>query len=52
MPEENEVDEGNEANVGIITQGKNMLTNVKTPVFWLAMGFVLCKFLDRKRGKS
>ena len=34
---------------------KDMATNffdsLKGPVFWVAVGFVTCKFLDRKKGK-
>lgn len=26
-----------------------MFNNCKTPVFWFAAGYVLCKYMDRKR---
>lgn len=26
----------------------DMFSNVKTPVFWFAAGYILCKFMDRK----
>lgn len=26
-----------------------MFDNVKTPVFWFAAGYILCKFMDRKK---
>lgn len=34
---------------GIMGGAKNMLDSVKGPVFWLAVGYFACKFLDRKR---
>lgn len=35
--------------VGIMSGAKNMMDAVKGPVFWLAVGYFTCKFLDRKR---
>lgn len=32
----------------IKTVAGDMFNNIKTPVFWFAAGYILCKFMDRK----
>lgn len=32
-----------------LSGAKGMFDNLKTPVFWVAIGFVICKVMDRKK---
>jgi len=34
---------------GLVNQVQGLFDKVKSPVFWVAIGFVTCKFLDRKK---
>jgi len=45
-----------EANTPVETEGKSIkeagkdfFNSIKTPVFWLAIGYGICKFMDRKK---
>lgn len=37
---------------GITTGFTNMFDKVKGPVFWVALGYVVCKVMDRKKVKA
>lgn len=47
MPEENQVTETGGKSIKEAVSG--FFNAIKTPVFYIAIGYVTCKFLDRKK---
>ena len=49
MPEENQNQPAPAEGRSIKEAGLDLFNAIKTPVFWLAIGYGICKYMDRKK---